>query len=303
MKNDLEITFYDLFDEWLNYKRTKVKESTYFNYSFVINESFKKYFQNVSLEEVKNLDFYSIIDELKQKVSRKTLRDRISILKSVLRYGERKYDMDFKIDLITMPTIYNKEIEVLTEREKNRITKYLLNTENIKELGILISLYTGLRIGEVCALRWKNIDFEKKLIEVERTVQRIYRGEKNTKLLFTEPKTVKSIRKVPIAEILLKKLKEIGKSYPKDAFILTGTETRFMEPITYRFTYKKCLRNCRISYKKFHCLRHTFATRCIRAGMDVKSLSEVLGHNNVNVTLSVYVHSSYSVKKKFIDKI
>lgn len=303
MKNDLEITFYDLFDEWLNYKRTKVKESTYFNYSFVINESFKKYFQNVSLEEVKNLDFYSIIDELKQKVSRKTLRDRISILKSVLRYGERKYDMDFKIDLITMPTIYNKEIEVLTEREKNRITKYLLNTENIKELGILISLYTGLRIGEVCALRWKNIDFEKKLIEVERTVQRIYRGEKNTKLLFTEPKTVKSIRKVPIAEVLLKKLKETKQFYSKDAFILTGTETRFMEPITYRFTYKKCLRNCRISYKKFHCLRHTFATRCIRAGMDVKSLSEVLGHNNVNVTLSVYVHSSYSVKKKFIDKI
>lgn len=303
MKNDLEITFYDLFDEWLNYKRTKVKESTYFNYSFVINESFKKYFQNVSLEEVKNLDFYSIIDELKQKVSRKTLRDRISILKSELRYGERKYDMDFKIDLITMPTIYNKEIEVLTEREKNRITKYLLNTENIKELGILISLYTGLRIGEVCALRWKNIDFEKKLIEVERTVQRIYRGEKNTKLLFTEPKTVKSIRKVPIAEVLLKKLKETKQFYSKDAFILTGTETRFMEPITYRFTYKKCLRNCRISYKKFHCLRHTFATRCIRAGMDVKSLSEVLGHNNVNVTLSVYVHSSYSVKKKFIDKI
>lgn len=303
MKNDLEITFYDLFDEWLNYKRTKVKESTYFNYSFVINESFKKYFQNVSLEEVKNLDFYSIIDELKQKVSRKTLRDRISILKSVLRYGERKYDMDFKIDLITMPTIYNKEIEVLTEREKNRITKYLLNTENIKELGILISLYTGLRIGEVCALRWKNIDFEKKLIEVERTVQRIYIGEKNTKLLFTEPKTVKSIRKVPIAEVLLKKLKETKQFYSKDAFILTGTETRFMEPITYRFTYKKCLRNCRISYKKFHCLRHTFATRCIRAGMDVKSLSEVLGHNNVNVTLSVYVHSSYSVKKKFIDKI
>lgn len=303
MKNDLEITFYDLFDEWLNYKRTKVKESTYFNYSFIINESLKKYFKNVSLEEVKDVDFYSIIDELKQKVSRKTLRDRISILKSVLKYGERKYDMDFKIDLITMPTIYNKEIEVLTEREKNRITKYLLNTENIRELGILISLYTGLRIGEVCALRWKNIDFEKKLIEVEKTVQRVYMGEKDSKLLFSEPKTIKSVRKVPIAEILLKKLKEIRKSYSKEAFILTGTETRFMEPITYRFTYKKCLRNCRVSYKKFHCLRHTFATRCIRAGMDVKSLSEVLGHNNVNVTLSVYVHSSYSVKKKFIDKI
>lgn len=129
MKNNLETTLYDLFDEWLNYKKMKIKESTYFNYSFIINECLKRYFQNVRLEDIKNLDFYSIIDELKRSVCRKTLRDRISILKSVLKYGERKYDMDFKIDLITMPTIYNKEIEVLTEREKNRITKYLLNTE------------------------------------------------------------------------------------------------------------------------------------------------------------------------------
>lgn len=303
MKNNLKITFYDLFDEWLNYKRTKVKESTYFNYSFVVNECLKKYFENVNLEEVGAIDFYSIIDRLSQQVSKKTLRDRISILKSILKYGERKYDMDFKVDLINMPTIYNKEIEVLTEREKNRITNYLLETENVRELGILISLYTGLRIGEVCALKWKNIDFEKKLIEVEKTVQRVYMGEKDTKLIFSEPKTVKSIRKIPIAEVLLKKLKETRRFYPKDAFILTGTETRFMEPITYRFTYKKCLRNCRVTYKKFHCLRHNFATRCIRAGMDVKSLSEVLGHNNVNVTLSIYVHSSYKVKKKYIDKI
>lgn len=303
MKNNLKIRLYDLFEEWLNYKRTMVKESTYFNYNFVVNECLKKYFKNVNLEEVKNFDFYSIIDELKQKISRKTLRDRISILKSILRYAERKYDMDFKIDLIDVPVTYNKEIEILTEREKNRITKYLLETNNIRELGILISLYTGLRIGEICALRWANIDFDKKLLDVERTVQRVYMGEKETKVMFSEPKTIKSVRKIPIAEVLLKKLRELKSNYSENSFILTGTEDRFMEPITYRFTYKKCLKNCKVSYKKFHCLRHTFATRCIRAGMDVKSLSEVLGHNNVNVTLSIYVHSSYKVKKKFIDKI
>ena len=303
MKNNLKIRLYDLFEEWLNYKRTMFKESTYFNYNFVVNECLKKYFKNVNLEEVKNFDFYSIIDELKQKISRKTLRDRISILKSILRYAERKYDMDFKIDLIDVPVTYNKEIEILTEREKNRITQYLLETNNIRELGILISLYTGLRIGEICALRWANIDFDKKLLDVERTVQRVYMGEKETKVMFSEPKTIKSVRKIPIAEVLLKKLRELKSNYSENSFILTGTEDRFMEPITYRFTYKKCLKNCKVSYKKFHCLRHTFATRCIRAGMDVKSLSEVLGHNNVNVTLSIYVHSSYKVKKKFIDKI
>ena len=131
----------------------------------------------------------------------------------------------------------------------------------------------------------------------------IYMGEKKTKVVFSEPKTIKSIRKVPIAETLLKKLREIKCDYSENSFILTGTEERFIEPITYRFTYKKCLKNCNVSYKKFHCLRHTFATRCIRAGMDAKSLSEVLGHNNVDVTLSIYVHSSYKIKKKYIDKI
>ena len=163
MKSNLKIKLYELFDEWLNYKRTKVKESTYFNYSFVVNECLKKYFKNVDLDDIENSSFYRIIEELKENISRKTLRDRISILKSILRYAERKYDMDFKIDLIDMPVIYNKEIEVLTEREKNRITNYLLNTNNIREVGILISLYTGLRIGEVCALKWKNIDFNKKI--------------------------------------------------------------------------------------------------------------------------------------------
>lgn len=166
MKNNLKIKLYELFDEWLAYKRTKVKESTYFNYSFVVNECLKKYLKNVDLDDVENSNFYETIEELKQKISRKTLRDRISILKSILRYGERKYDMDFKIDLIDMPVIYNKEIEVLTESEKRRITNYLLNTRNIKELGVLISLYTGLRIGEVCALKWKDIDFNKKLLNV-----------------------------------------------------------------------------------------------------------------------------------------
>lgn len=303
MKNNTKVKFYELCDEWLNYKRTKVKESTYFNYNFVVNDFLKKHIENVELQQLEVFDFYLLIEKLKNNLSKKTLQDRISILKSILKYGERRYDFNFKIDLIATPSNYNKEIDILTEREKNRITNHLIKSPKVKELGIFISLYAGLRIGEVCALRWKDIDFEKRLIDVNKTVQRIYMGERDSKVIFTEPKTVKSIRKVPINGILLKKLKEVKKSYTENSFIITGSEVKFMEPITYRFTYKNCLKKCKVSYKKFHCLRHTFATRCVRVGMDIKSLSEVLGHNNINVTLSIYVHSSYDVKRKFIDRL
>lgn len=204
MKNIREVRFYDLCDEWLDYKKTKVKESTYFNYNFVVNDFLKKYFDNLELEELEDFNYYLIIDKLKGSLSRKTLQDRISILKSILKYGEKRYDSNFKTDLINTPSNYNKEIEILKEREKNRITNHLIKSKKIKELGIFISLYVGLRIGEVCALRWKDIDFEKKIIDVNKTVQRIYMGEKESKVIFTDPKTVKSIRKVPINGVLLK---------------------------------------------------------------------------------------------------
>ena len=104
-------------------------------------------------------------------------------------------------------------------------------------------------------------------------------------------------------EILYENLRELSKKYSKEAFILTGREDRLIEPLGYRYTYRRLLRRCNIKYKKFHCLRHTFATKCVRVGMDVKSLSEILGHSNVSVTLGIYVHSSYVIKKKYIDKL
>lgn len=134
-------------------------------------------------------------------------------------------------------------------------------------------------------------------------MQRVYVDKDNTKVVITNPKTKQSVRKIPIARVLFEKLKEVKKQYGDNDYILTGRQNRFVEPIGYRYTYKKVLRECRIPYKNYHCLRHTFATRCIRVGMDVKSLSEILGHSNISVTLSIYVHSSYEIKKKFIDRL
>lgn len=164
-------------------------------------------------------------------------------------------------------------------------------------------MYTGLRIGEICALKWENFDFDNKCIKITHTLQRVYEDKKNTRVIIDNPKTKKSYRSIPIAKVLYEKLKPLSKQFTKDSFILTGEEERYVEPLGYRYTYKKILKDCKVAYKKYHILRHTFATRCIGVGMDVKSLSEILGHASVSVTLNIYVHSSFETKNKYINRL
>lgn len=297
------ILFEQICEEWLSYKKPRIKESTYSNYKFTIDRFLKVKFDGKTLGFFTSYNFNQYIEQLQEKLANKTTRKIGVILKSILRYAERKYDFDFKLDLITLPLIDPKEISIFNEKERLKLEKHLSKSQDIKELGIYISLYAGLRIGEACALKWSDIDFENKLINITHTLQRVYVDKDDTKVVITNPKTKQSLRKIPIARDLLTKLKEMKKYYENDDYILTGRSDRFVEPIGYRYTYKKVLRECRLQYKNYHCLRHTFATRCIRVGMDVKSLSEILGHSNISVTLSIYVHSSYEIKKKFIDKL
>lgn len=297
------ILFEQICEEWLSYKKPRIKESTYSNYKFTIDRFLKVKFDGKTLGFFTSYNFNQYIEQLQEKLANKTTRKIGVILKSILRYAERKYDFDFKLDLITLPLIDPKEISIFNEKERLKLEKHLSKSQDIKELGIYISLYAGLRIGEACALKWSDIDFESKLINITHTLQRVYVDKDDTKVVITNPKTKQSLRKIPIARDLLTKLKEMKKYYENDDYILTGKSDRFVETIGYRYTYKKVLRECRLQYKNYHCLRHTFATRCIRVGMDVKSLSEILGHSNISVTLSIYVHSSYEIKKKFIDKL
>lgn len=303
-KNLERITFIQISTEWLLFKKPRVKESTYLNYRFVIEKRLKEQFGNANLKFFIEYDLNQYIENLRKGLAHKTVRDIISVLKAILRYAERKYDMDFKLDLVSLPTVYKSQVEVFPERARRKLERHCLRSDSIKDLGILISLYTGLRIGEICALRWEDINFEDKVISVSHTLQRVYQPQNyNSKIILTTPKTQSSIRKIPLAKLLYDKLKPIAKKYPKKAFILTGKEEKWVEPMGYRYTYKITLEQCKIPYKNYHCLRHTFATRCVRIGMDVKSLSEILGHSNVSVTLNIYVHSCYEIKKKYIDKL
>ena len=297
------VIFNDVANEWLLFKKTKIKESTYLNYKYLIANKFSKTIGEKTLEELLNYDFNYFIEQLMEKLSTKTVKDTVVILKCILKFAEIKYDINFKLSLVSSPTIYKKEITIFNEREKRRIERKCVKLNDIKELGVVVSMYAGLRIGEVCALKWEDIDFENRIINVTHTLQRVYVSRRNTKVIYTTPKTQKSLRKIPINNNLYVILKVFSKNYDKGDFILSGDKNKWIEPIAYRYTYKKILKSAKVTYKKYHTLRHTFATRCINVGMDVKSLSEILGHSNVTITLNTYVHSSFATKNKYINRL
>lgn len=297
-----QMKFKEIATEWLLFKKTKIKESTYLNYKYIVENRFSE-LREKTLEELKHYNFNTFIEKLMATLSNKTVKDVVSVLKGILRYSEMKYDVNLKLGLISSPSIYKKEIEIFNDKERKKIEDHCIKSEDLRDLGILLSLYAGLRIGEVCALKWENIDFENKLIDVTHTLQRVYVGRRDTKVIYTTPKTPKSIRKIPLSKLLYNRLKEVSKKYPKEAFVLTGEKNKWIEPLGFRYTYRLILKQSKVNYKKYHTLRHTFATRCIKVGMDIKSLSEVLGHANVTITLNIYVHSSFETKNKYINRL
>jgi integrase len=216
-----EITFEQGCNEWLTFKQNSVKESSYLNYKFKVDKHLKADLGDKTLFELSMYDMNEYIFNKKTKSEEKNIKDLVILLKSILRYLKKKYKLDIDLDFNAGPNEYLGEIEVFNENERQKLSKYLLASDEVKYLGVLISLYSGLRIGEVCGLKWSDIDFDNKLINVRRTVQRVYLGKKQTKVIISTPKTRKSVRKIPISKVLLDKLKNMSKNYSKEAFIIT----------------------------------------------------------------------------------
>lgn len=178
----------------------------------------------------------------------------------------------------------------------------LVNNLDQTALGILISMFTGIRIGELCALTWKDISLENNTIRIQRTMQRIQTPDDaaKTKVFILEPKSSSSVREIPIAKVLREYLEQQQK---KEGYVLSGKVYKYVEPRTVQNRFKGIMKNCNIDNASFHTLRHTFATRCIEIGFDIKSVSEILGHANVNITLNRYVHPSMDSKQKNMDML
>ena len=297
-----KIYFEDMANSWLLYKKITVKTSTYYNYNYLVNKYLSRRFKEKTIESFENYNINEMISELIEHLSAKTVKAIISTFISILKYSEGKYDCRFNLEPIAMPKPKVRELKVLTVAEQLKIEKYCMNHYDKRYLGIVLSMYTGLRIGELCALTWKDIDLKNRYIFIRKTLQRIYISKSRTKILIDSPKSNHSIRKIPMNDKVYEILKNEKIKKEDNDFFLSG-DKRYIEPRRYQYSFSNLLKELHIKEYNFHIIRHTFATNCIKVGMDPKSLSEILGHSTVNITLNKYVHSSDKIKKKFLQKL
>lgn len=237
-------------------------------------------------------------------LSSRSVQAILIMMKSVFAYGETEYKLDDPAKNVSLPKSEHKEIEVFTSVEMAKIRQNAL-CDDCQILGVLLCLYTGLRIGEICALKWQDIDLVNQVIHVWKTLQRIKNPNgisPKTIVIIDEPKSAKSIRDIPIPTFMLSQIAKIKRNVNPDCYFLTCS-LNYTEPRTYQYRYKTFLKHIGVTYKNFHVLRHTFATECIRLGIDVKTVSELLGHASVKITLERYVHSNMDMKRKQLEKL
>jgi len=279
--------------------KQQLKLLLFFKYQSVIEKNIKPILGNILFKRLKEEDILNFFENKNIIfLSDFTKNLLFVIINSSTNYGvEKKYRKSFptlKVKL-KQPT---PRVVYFSKKEQNILEKYINNNLNLRNLAILLDLYSGLRIGELCALQWNDIDFINNTISITKTVQRIknndIKSSNKTKLFISVPKTECSIRTIPIPMFLITILKQ----YRSDREIYIFTNKHIPKnPRTLEKYFKSLLSKCGIRNLVFHSLRHTYATRSREAGMDIKILSELLGHSSYKVTLDTYVHTSLDFKK------
>lgn len=296
-------------DEWLRLRKPKVKEATYIKYDTVLKKYIKLRLGGCFPLGMTSGLIDSFTKELlfEEELAPKTVHDILVVLHGVLKYTATQFPGIFPDLEINYPKECRKEMRVLSHEEQHRFIQYLLEDMDACRFGVLLTLFTGMRIGELCALQWACISLQEKTLSVTATLQRLRDTERmdvdgaRTRIVTGTPKSHTSVRTIPLTEFASALC---AKMYPENptAYVLTGTE-RFMEPRTLQYRLGKYTRACGLEGVHFHTLRHTFATRAVEVGFEIKSLSEVLGHANTTITLDRYVHSSMKLKRDNMSKL
>lgn len=301
-----KILFEEIVDEWLVYQKIQIKESTYATYYNHVKNHIKPYFQEVLLVEINHSMIQEFINnKLKSgrlngsgSLSIKTVKEFVNVIKLVLKYAiSQKYILPLNLDF-KFP-VQRKTMKMINDEEYMILTQYLKENDCFFSTGILLMLCTGLRIGELCALKNKNIDLVQKEIHVYETLQRIQNtDDRSTKIIISSTKTAKSNRVIPIPESLIPYIK----LNEEQNYFLTQSN-KYMEPRTFRYKFKKTIKELNINDVTVHSLRHYFASQCIELGFDYNCLSEILGHSSPETTMNIYVHSKNEYKKRCMNKI
>lgn len=296
---------------WLNkYEKNTIKLKTYHIYHNLIRLHINPFLGNYELNKI---DASLLQDFINNKfengnlingnpLSTNTVLAIISILKNALRFASKLNLINNEcISIVSIPRLKQKDIESFNVNEQRKIEKYCLSSNKPNHFGIILCLYTGIRIGELLSLSWDDIDFKRRLLYIHNTLTRI-KKDGRVITIFEDPKTEKSKRIIPLSSNLIHYL-NIIKRNSNSQYVITTRTNGIVSIRSYQRTYQAILKRCRISYKNFHALRHTFATRALESGMDVKTLSEILGHKNASITLNRYAHSLMNHKINMMNKL
>lgn len=303
--------FSEVASDWFANIRLQAKESTqtkYHNilYDYILPTYGERTLDSITYDFIESNCSLLLVSGGKKGhgLSAKTVTDVLSVIRNILNFAIKK-GMYVPCDGSSIQVKRkDKSMRVLSRAEQEQLCKHLLAEPGPCNIGILICLFTGLRVGEICALRWEDVSFSDQTIHVHHTLQRVQNKSGNgpkTRIVVTTPKSICSIRTIPIPDELNKVLTTHKKSCA--GYLLTNDEYRFIEPRTMQNWFKKALKLSGIESANFHATRHTFATRCIELGFDVKSLSEILGHATVNITMNRYVHPTLELKKENMKKL
>lgn len=291
----------DLILTYIESIKLSIKQRTYLFYIQLANTYFNC---DLIVKKLTNKDINNLILSYSKKLSYSTIRLLKNLLdRSLIFAYENKYIKSKLQCEVKLKQQSKRNVIAISHQEQNKIERYILQNKKYHLFGILISLYTGLRLGELLALKWKNIDFKQRVIHIEKTSCKITSNHKTYKIQDT-PKTISSIREIPISKTLENLLKEL-KSYQqnKSEYVVCNKNFSFVDARSYQQSFYNLQKRLRISHYGFHSLRHTFATSLLENNVDIKTISELLGHSNTTITLNRYVHTNLQNKRKALENL
>lgn len=295
------ITVSTVYTEWLNAVVNCVKESTLANYKAKFEKHILPIFGDSPCADLSAGQINKYINQkLTDGLSASYVRDIITVFKIMLNYAQEEYGFRLSLKNVVLPKVEKTPITRINDEEQNRLICFLKGNISLIAFGILLSLCMGLRIGELCGLKWNDVDFKHKILHIRRTVQRIpsTNGNRKTKIVISSPKSASSFRDIAIPDFLMEYFRMFRDK--ADFYILSGTD-KPIEPRTMQYRYKKILMSAEVGNHNYHKLRHTFATNCVEHRFDIKTLSTVLGHSSISLTLNRYVHPDFIYQRKMIN--
>lgn len=313
-----KITLSEWLKKWFSlYSKPNIKHSTAVSYECYIRKHISPAIGNVYMESI-NLDtLQTFFNEKSQELSPKSVSNIRMMLHAAFKIANLN-DLIKKnyIEYVTIPKVIQKEMRVFTRAEQEKLLITIDHTDEPYAFGIFLCLTTGIRVGELCALTWSDIDFANKKLKIRRTLQRLMtlddESDAKTKIYIDTPKSISSIRDIPLNTDIMANIEKHQENMVRhygygilssDEFMVTHRYNAPCEPKTIQEYFKKIVDYSGIPNANFHALRHTFATRALEAGVDFKTLSVLLGHSDINVTMNRYAHVLEDTRRKAMDNI